>query len=261
MWYTFFKLVFVRPFTKLFLRTRLLGADNIPAKGPAVLAANHLDAGDTFTLPCLMRRRLTFPAKKELFEGKGLKGRTVAIFLTAVGQVPLDRSGGRAAAGTMGPIEKILSEGGLVGIFPEGSRSPDDRLYKGHTGVARLALTHGVPVIPIGMINTRIKKGLLGLPTMHDGCIVIGEPLDFSPWQGQQDNLPTLRWVTNEVMRAIQTITGQTYVDVYATRVKYGNLKGKDVTAFIKSRPNDGVGVPLSNRELEANRPDDPEAQ
>lgn len=261
MWYTFFKLVFVRPFTKFLLRTQLEGADKIPITGPAVLAANHLDAGDTFTLPSLMRRRLTFPAKKELFEGKGLKGRVVAIFLTMVGQVPLDRSGGRAAAGGMGPIEQILADGGLVGIFPEGSRSPDGRLYKGHTGVARLALTHGCPVIPVGMINTHIKKGFLGLPTMHGGRIVIGEPIDFSPWQGQQENLQTLRWVTNEVMRAIQKLTDQTYVDVYATRAKYGNLKGKDLTPFMKPQPNHGVEVPLTNRQQEVDRAADPGEQ
>ena len=124
MWYRFFKYALFRPGVRLLMHPELVDERNIPATGPAVLASNHLDAGDTFTLPALMRRRLIWPAKKELFEGKGLRMRIVARFLRAVGMVPLDRSGGRASVDAMGPVEAELAAGNLIGIFPEGTRTP-----------------------------------------------------------------------------------------------------------------------------------------
>ncbi|OYW71586.1 MAG: hypothetical protein B7Z24_02150 [Pseudomonadales bacterium 32-42-5] len=151
---------------KRWFRVRLEGAENIP-EGGCILAGNHLDAGDTFSLPALIGPQVTFPAKKELFEGKGFKRRFVAWFLRAVGQAPIDRAGGRQSAATLGSVEEILAKGGVVAIFPEGTRSPDGHLYKGHTGVARLALTSGKPVLPVGLINTRlVKKPRLSLTTI-----------------------------------------------------------------------------------------------
>lgn len=248
MWYTFFKTVLVRPAVKYWFRVRLSGAENIP-EGGCILAANHLDAGDTFSLPALVRPKVIFPAKKELFQGKGLKRRVVAWFLTAVGQAPIDRSGGRASAAGLGPVEQVLAEGGVVGIFPEGSRSPDGRLYKGHTGVARLALTSGKPVLPVGVINTRLVRGRIGLPTMRKARIVIGEPLDFSAYAGQNSNHQVLRWVTNEVMAAIQQLTGQSYVDVYPSRVKRGEIADDKLAALERATPNEGVPAPGTTAE------------
>ena len=157
-WYSFFKATLVRPAVKWWFRVKIEGTEKIP-DGGCVLAANHLDAGDTFSLPSLIKPKVTFPAKKELFMGKSLKGRVVAWFLTAVGQAPIDRSGGRASVAGLGSVEDVLDAGGVVAIFPEGTRSPDGRLYKGHTGVARLALTSGRPVLPVAMINTRMEIG------------------------------------------------------------------------------------------------------
>ena len=139
---------------RLLFRPQIEGAENIPRRGPAILVSNHISAGDTFLVPALLRRRLTFPAKLELFHGRGLKGRLLGWFLRAVGQVPMDRSGGRASAGSMDSVLQVLRDGGLLGIYPEGTRSPDGRLYKGKTGVARLVLQAGVPVIPLAVIGT-----------------------------------------------------------------------------------------------------------
>lgn len=252
VWYRFFKYALFRPGVRLLMHPELVDERNIPAAGPAVLASNHLDAGDTFTLPALMRRRLIWPAKKELFEGKGLRMRIVARFLRAVGMVPLDRSGGRASVDAMGPVEAELAAGNLIGIFPEGTRTPDGRLYRGHTGVARLALENGVPVVPVGMVNTRLRRGPLGLPTMKDARIVIGAPLDYTPWRGQADSVRVLRWVTDDVMAHIQRLSGQEYVNVYASRVKYGNLKGKDLTGHLRARVDEGLEAPPTDAELAA---------
>ncbi len=250
VWYSFFKTVLVRPATKWWLRVEIEGAEKIPAGG-CVLAGNHLDAGDTFTLPALIKPPVVFPAKKELFQGKGVKGRLVKWFLRAVGQAPIDRSGGRASAFGLGSVEQHLAQGGVVGIFPEGTRSPDGSLYKGKTGVARLALDSGRPVVPVGLINTRLVTSRIGVPTMRGARIIIGDPIDFSDWAGQGNNHQVLRWVTNEVMGAIQKLTGQTYVDVYASRVKWGDLVGADLAAHIRSHPNEGEAIPTRTIDLE----------
>ena len=141
---------------RLLFKPWIEGRENLPERGPAILVSNHISAGDTFLLPAMIRRRLTFPAKAELFHGKGLKAHLLSLFLKGVGQVPLDRSGGRASAGSMDSVLGVLESGKLLGIYPEGTRSPDGRLYKGKTGVARLVLQSGVPVIPVAMINTQL---------------------------------------------------------------------------------------------------------
>lgn len=250
MWYAFFKHVLFRPFVKIFLRPELRGAHNVPPTGSAVLASNHIGAGDTFSLPALVRRKMIFPAKKELFEGRSLSGRVVAWFLRVVGMVPLDRSGGRASAGALGPIEQVLVDGGLVGIFPEGTRSPDGRMYRGHTGVARLALSQGVPVVPVGMVNTQVVRNRFGLPTMENARIIIGEPVDYSAWSDQEEDSHVLRWITDDVMARIQQLTGQAYVDVYASRVKRGNLRGADLSGYLKDTPTTAIVRPPTDAEL-----------
>lgn len=249
-WYNFFKLGFVRPAVKYWFRVQIQGTEKIPTDG-CVLAGNHLDAGDTFTLPALIEPQAVFPAKKELFQGKGIKGRALAWFLTAVGQAPIDRSGGRASAAGLGSVTDVLGAGGVIAIFPEGTRSPDGRLYKGHTGVARLALSTGKPVLPVGLINTKLVRSRIGIPTMKRARIVIGDPIDYREWAGQENDQKVLRWVTNDVMGHIQRLTGQTYLDVYASRVKRGDLRGADTSRFVLEHPNDGVEIPTRTADLE----------
>lgn len=239
MWYQFFKHL-CQPVFWVLWRPKLIGQENIPAQGGAVLAPNHVSAGDTVLLPTQLRRTIIFPAKKELFApGGGLKHRFIAWFLKSSGMVPIDRTGGRAAAAGLEPVVAVLKAGGVVGIFPEGSRSPDGRLYKGHTGVARIVATAGVPVLPVGNLNTQFVKGRFGIPTMRRPRIIVGPPLHFDQF-GDQPTGEQLRWMTDEVLAAIQQLTGQTYVDVYATRVKYGDLRGADLSDRVRERPGGG---------------------
>ncbi|MCA0297062.1 MAG: 1-acyl-sn-glycerol-3-phosphate acyltransferase [Actinobacteria bacterium] len=245
MWYDLFKNLLFRPVCWLLFQARLEGAENIPAEGGAVLASNHIAAGDTFVLPALMKRKLTFPAKAELFSGKGGFGsKVVAWFLKAVGQVPLDRSGGRVSLDGLGPVLKVLADGGLVGIYPEGTRSPDGRMYKGRTGVARLALAAGVPIIPVAVSHTVPIRTPLGIPWIWKPRIVIGTPRDFSAYAAGHDDRATLRWVTDEVMADIQAMTGQTYVDAYGTSVKSGSLSADEAKARELPRPGYGAQPP-----------------
>ncbi len=215
MLYTFFKYALVRPVCRVFFRPWVEGEENIPDTGGVVLAGNHLSAGDTFLLPAMITRRMTFPAKAELFQGTGFKGRLLAWFLTVVGQVPMDRSGGRASADALRPIYEVLERGDVVGIFPEGTRSHDGRLYRGRTGVARLVLGARVPVIPVGFVGTQFQRGPFGIPVMKRPGIRIGKPLDFSEHFGEIDG-SVYREVTDAVMMSIRELTGQEYVPVYS---------------------------------------------
>ena len=243
MWYELFKYGLFTPAVRGLVRPWVVGAENIPAHGGAILAANHLSAAETILLPASITRRMTFPAKAELFRGdRGPTSKLVAWFLTAVGQVPMDRSGGRASAQGLQPVIDALTGGALVGIFPEGTRSPDGRLYKGKTGVARLVVTSGAPVLPVGMVGTQAVRGAFGVPMLRRPGIIIGRPLDFSQYRGATDQR-TLRYITDQVMSAIQELTGQQYVDVYASRVKHGDLQGADLTDRELDHPGAGLGV------------------
>lgn len=252
MWYQFFKYGLFTPYVRGAVRPWIVGMENIPKHGGAILAGNHLAAGDTFMFPASIRRQVTFAAKAELFQGdRGVTSKIVAWFLRAVGQVPMDRGGGMASAKAVGPIVEAVRGGSLAMIFPEGTRSPDGRLYRGRTGVARMALAAGAPVIPVGIIGTRAHKGLFGIPVVRRPGFIIGEPMDFSAWEGAHDQR-TLRWITDEVMAAIQELTGQDYVDVYASRVKYGDLKDHDISDREKERPGGGDPPPPPERAPEA---------
>lgn len=241
--YHLFKNLLFTPVSKLAFRPWVRGEGNIPATGGVIMAGNHLSYGETFLLPALIKRRMTFPVKAEMWEIPGVKGKVIGWFLTAVGQVPVDRSGGRASAEGLDPVMKELQAGGVIGIFPEGTRSPTGDMFKGRTGVARMALEAGVPIIPVGMVGTEFVKGRLGIPLMNHPGIIIGEPMDFSEFAGREGELKVLRHVTDEVMAAIQQLTGQRYVDVYATRAKFGDLKDKDLSPHVLERP--GAGRPL----------------
>ena len=245
MLYWFFKLVLVAPGLRVLMRPWLEGEENIPATGPAILVSNHLSAGDTFLLPALIRRRLTFPAKAELFQGRTMRGRFVGWWLTGVGMVPMDRSGGRASASSMSTVLDVLRQGKLLGIFPEGTRSVDGRLYKGKTGVARLVLSAGVPVIPVGLVNTQfVRSKFAGIPLMRRPGLRFGRPMDFSRYAASGNDRDVLRWVTDEIMNAVMELSGQEYVDAYGTSVKAAVKEGRALNAPVLSRPGAGRPVP-----------------
>ena len=175
----------------------------------------------SFFLPLVCPRRITFLAKSEYFEGRGIKGFLTRTFFRGVGQVPVDRTGGRAAEAAMSTSRRILDEGALLGIYPEGTRSPDARQYRGRTGVARLALDAGVPVIPVAMIDTeKIQPVGRLLPRVMRVGIRFGPPLDFSRYEGFEGDRFVLRSMTDEIMYELMELSGQEYVDIYATRAK-----------------------------------------
>ena len=245
MLYWVFKLGLFTPLIKVLYRPRVFGAEHIPETGPAILVSNHISAGDTLVLPAMIRRRLTFPAKAELFQGRGPLTRIVAWFLRSVGQLPMDRSGGRASATSMDGVLGVLESGELLGIYPEGTRSPDGRLYKGKTGVARLVLSAGVPVVPIGMLNTQfVRSRLFGIPTMRRPAIRIGAPLDFAAYAGAGNDRAVLRYVTDEIMAAVMELSGQPYVDAYGASVKSALKAGRPMATTEISRPGLGRPVP-----------------
>jgi len=221
MVYHFLKYVVLGPILKLLFRPWVEGEENLPFEGPAILASNHLSFSDSFFLPLMVPRRVTFLAKAEYFTGRGLKGWFSRLFFTSIGQVPIDRSGGRASEGALQKGLEILGKGDLLGLYPEGTRSPDGRLYRGKTGIARMALEAGVPVIPVAMINTfDIQPPGQVVPRIMRVGIRIGEPLDFSRYAGMSGDRFVLRSITDEIMYELMALSGQEYVDTYATKAK-----------------------------------------
>lgn len=221
MWYWLFKYVFIGPILIAMGRPTVEGAENIPARGPVILASNHQAVLDSFYLPLKSQRRITFLAKSEYFTGSGLKGAFQKWFFTAVGQVPIDRTGADAAQDALNAGARVIAKGKLLGIYPEGTRSPDGRLYKGKTGMARLALQTGVQVVPVAMIGTD-KMNPIGSKIWKPSkvTIKIGKPIDFSRFEGMAGNRFVERAVTDEVMYDLMLLSGQEYVDVYAASLK-----------------------------------------
>jgi 1-acyl-sn-glycerol-3-phosphate acyltransferase len=206
--------------TKIF-RPVYEGTENVPETGAAILASNHLSFADWLFMPLALDRRVTFVAKSDYFTGVGVKGWAQKRFFAGTGQVPIDRTGGKASEGALRAGLKVLGRGELFGIYPEGTRSHDGRLYKGRTGVARLALLARVPVIPSAVIGTdviappgKIVKRIVS-PTVR-----FGTPLDFSRYQGMSEDRFILRSITDEIMYAIMELSGQEYVDMYAPTAK-----------------------------------------
>jgi 1-acyl-sn-glycerol-3-phosphate acyltransferase len=221
LFYWLMKHIFVGPLLKVVYRPWVRGAENVPAEGPAILASNHLAVIDSFFLPLMLDRDIVFIGKQEYFTGKGIKGRLVAGFMRGVGTIPVDRSGGRAGEAAIETGLRRLKEGGLFGIYPEGTRSPDGRLYRGKTGVARLALESGAPVIPVAMVGTNVAQPIgRKIPKIMRIGTVLGEPLDFSRFAGMEDDRFILRSVTDEIMYALMSLSGQEYVDMYAATMK-----------------------------------------
>ena len=221
MFYHFMKYVVLGPILKLLFRPWVEGMENLPKDGAAILASNHLSFSDSIFLPLSVPRRITFLAKADYFTGRGIKGFLTRGFFKGVGQVPIDRSGGQASEAALRKGLEILGNGDLLGIYPEGTRSPDGRLYRGKTGIARMALEAGVPVIPVAMVNTfDIQPPGQVMPRIMRVGIRIGEPLDFSRYEGMEGDRFVLRSITDEIMYELMQLSGQEYVDTYATKAK-----------------------------------------
>jgi 1-acyl-sn-glycerol-3-phosphate acyltransferase len=212
------------PLLKLFFRPRVEGLENIPGEGPVVLAGNHLTFIDSVILPLISTRQLHFIGKDEYVTGRSLKGRIMAWFFTGVGMIPVARDGGHGGVAALMTGLRVLEQGKVFGIYPEGTRSPDGRLYRGRTGIARLTLMSGAPVVPFAMIGTdRVQPGGKGLPRVGRGrriTVRFGEPLDFSRYEGMDRDRYVLRAVTDEVMTEVMRLSGQEYVDMYATKAR-----------------------------------------
>jgi 1-acyl-sn-glycerol-3-phosphate acyltransferase len=218
LFYWFLKFVAVGPPVQLVIRPQVQGAANVPASGAAILAGNHLSAADWILMPLQVKRRVTFLAKAEYFTGTGLKGLAQRLFFSGAGQVPIDRTNASAADDAIRTGIGILREGKLLGIYPEGTRSPDGRLYRGKTGVARMTLETRAPVIPVA-VTYRPRRMPFGrkLPKV---CVTFGKPLDFSRYEGLSGDRFVERSITDEIMYEIMTLSGQEYVDVYGAAVK-----------------------------------------
>jgi 1-acyl-sn-glycerol-3-phosphate acyltransferase len=223
MWYWLFKYIFMGPLLSLLGRPKVEGLEHVPHSGPMILASNHLAVADSFFLPLVVSRRITFLAKAEYFTGTGIKGWFTRWFYTAAGQVPIDRTDADSAQSALETAQRILNDGKLLGMYPEGTRSPDGRLYKGKTGLARLALESGVPVVPVAMIGTNVVNPP-GSKMWRFGRVEVkfGKPMDFSRFEGLAGNRFIERAVIDEVMYELMRLSGQEYVDLYAADVKEG---------------------------------------
>jgi 1-acyl-sn-glycerol-3-phosphate acyltransferase len=218
LFYWFLKFVAIGPVVKVVYRPDVAGTGHIPAAGAAILASNHLSAADWIFMPLSLKRRVTFLAKAEYFTGRGVKGFLQRAFFSGAGQVPIDRSSASAAENAIQTGIRILRAGKLLGIYPEGTRSPDGRLFRGKIGVARMALETGAPVVPVAMVYGRRRLPLgLKLTTVE---VRFGAPLDFSRYEGLSGDRFVERSITDEIMYEIMTLSGQEYVDVYGAQVK-----------------------------------------
>ncbi|MEU3348827.1 lysophospholipid acyltransferase family protein [Streptomyces sp. NPDC006700] len=228
MFYYLLKYVLLGPLLRLVFRPRIEGLEHVPASGAAIVAGNHLSFSDHFLMPAILKRRITFLAKAEYFTGPGIKGRLTAAFFRSAGQIPVDRSGKEAGQAAIREGLGVLRKDELLGIYPEGTRSHDGRLYKGKVGVAVMALKAGVPVVPCAMIGTfEAQPPGKTLPRPHPIVIRFGKPLDFSRYAGMENEKAILRAATDEIMYAILTLSEQEYVDQYAAVAKAEQSEGK----------------------------------
>jgi 1-acyl-sn-glycerol-3-phosphate acyltransferase len=221
VFYWFLKRVILGPVLRLLFRPYVVGLENVPETGPVIFASNHLSFSDSIFFPLVVPRRITFLAKSDYFTGRGLKGWLTAVFFRGVGQLPVDRSGGRASEAALRTGLRVLARGDALGIYPEGTRSPDGRLYRGKTGVARMALEARCPVIPVAMIDTeKIQPPGRVVPRIGRAGVKLGKPLDFSRYEGMEGDRFVLRSITDEIMYELMELSGQEYVDVYAASAK-----------------------------------------
>lgn len=221
MYYKLFKHVLLGPGLKVLYHPDSEGMENVPEKGAAILASNHLSFADHTFMPLVLKRKVVFLAKAEYFTGKGVKGYFTKALFEGVGAIPVHRGGGRASEAALRTGLQVLVNGELLGIYPEGTRSPDGRLYRGKTGVARLAIESGAPVIPVGMIGTDVAQPIgKKVPSRVPIVVKFGKPLYFPEYAARQDDRDALREVTDTIMAKIAELTGQEYVDRDSGAVK-----------------------------------------
>lgn len=221
MFYWLMKHWVIGPLLTTVFRPWVKGLENVPRTGPLIVVCNHLSFVDSVFLPLMIDRQMAFLAKSDYFTGKGIKGWFIRFFMTSAGQLPIDRSGGKASEASLNAGLQVLAEGGVLAIYPEGTRSPDGRMYRGRTGVARMILEAQVPVIPAAVIGTE-KVMPLGsnIPKVHRVGVVIGEPLDFSRFEGMESDRFVLRSITDEIIYEMNKLSEQEYVDVYASTIR-----------------------------------------
>jgi 1-acyl-sn-glycerol-3-phosphate acyltransferase len=221
MFYWFMKNLIVGPLLMTVFRPWIVGREHIPESGAVIFASNHLSFIDSVFLPLVLDRRISFLAKSDYFTGRGLKGWATKLFFNATGQLSIDRSGGKASEASLNTGLAVLARGEQLGIYPEGTRSPDGRMYRGRTGVARMILEGQVKVVPVAMIDTE-KVMPIGtrMPKVRRIGVIFGEPLDFSRYRGLEGDRFILRAVTDEIMHELRQLSGQEYVDVYASSAK-----------------------------------------
>ncbi len=214
MAYRIFKAL-MTPVLRLLFKVRVEGIENVPTTGPVILASNHHSFSDSIFLPMVLKRRVTFVAKAEYFEQK-----KTAWFFSMMGQIPVKRGGGPASERALEAAREVLQAGGVFGIYPEGTRSPDGRLYKGRTGVARLALQTGAPICAVAMVGTREAQpiGQVKPNFFSPITIKISRPMDFKRLQPRADDPLVARQITDEVMFELRALSGQEYVNQYAPK-------------------------------------------
>jgi 1-acyl-sn-glycerol-3-phosphate acyltransferase len=225
--------VLLTPVLRFFYRVRVEGMDGVPADGPVILASNNVSFSDSIFLPLVLRRRVTFVAKAEYFEDP-----KTAWFFRAVGQIPIKREGGSASQRALASAKEVLDGGGVFGIYPEGTRSPDGRLYKGHTGVARLALGCQAPVLSVAMIGTRDAQpiGQVKPRVFMPITVRFSAPMYFDRYYGRQDDPLVLRQITDEIMWKLRELSGQEYVNRYAKRGEAVEAVGPETSAVVAAR-------------------------
>ena len=202
----------------LAFRPKVKGLRNVPSTGPVIIASNHLSFSDSIFMPLVVPRKVTFLAKSEYFTSPGPKGLLKKLTFIALGQVPVDRSGGRRSEAALITGLQVLADGNCLGIYPEGTRSPDGRLYKARTGIARLAIESGAPIIPVAMFNTdKIQPTGKVIPKVKRVGMTFGEPIYF---EGDSKDALFLRECADILMKRIQQLSGQEYVDEYAVKAK-----------------------------------------
>jgi 1-acyl-sn-glycerol-3-phosphate acyltransferase len=209
---------FLIPILTLLFRPKVTGLRNVPQNGPVIIASNHLSFSDSIFMPLVVPRKVTFLAKSEYFTSPGIKGFAKKKTFQALGQVPVDRSGGRRSEAALATGLELLKDGACIGIYPEGTRSPDGKLYKGRTGIARMAIESGAAVVPVAMLNTaEIQPTGQVVPKVQQVEMIFGEPMYF---EGDTSDLKLLRDITDQIMDAIAKLSGQEYVDMYASEAK-----------------------------------------
>lgn len=222
MRYWLLKNLVVVPLLRVLFRFEIHGVHNVPKSGPAIMASNHMALLDSAFVPGAIPRHVAFLGKEQLFAGKSLGARFVRSFMRAMGQLEIDRSGGTASASSLGGGVDVLRAGKLLGIYPEGTRSPDGRLHRGRTGIARVLLDTPVPVVPIAVSGTEeiLPRGAKFLRLGKRVIVTFGEPMDFSRYAGLAEDRFVLRAITDEIMHEIRRLSGQEYVDVYASNAR-----------------------------------------